>query len=153
MADKTTNGRAHDGFPPMMLPFGLEALMEMNRPALSAMAEVNGKVYENLATLNKSWVAFVNRRLKEDFAMPKQLAECKTVQDMYSVYADFFQTAVTDYQSELEQMSKLGKSMADETAQAMQSRLEETRTRHAASRLKLTGTFVVRPGSSDRVPI
>jgi hypothetical protein len=126
MADKTTNGRAHDGLPPMMLPFGLEALMEMNRPALSAMAEVNGKVYENLATLNKSWVAFVNRRLKEDFAVPKQLAECKTVQDMYSVYADFFQTAVTDYQSELEQLSKLGKSMADETAQAMQSRLEES---------------------------
>lgn len=126
MAETTTNGRAHNGLPPMMLPFGLEALMEMNRPALSAMAEVNGKVYENLATLNKSWVAFVNRRLKEDFAMPKQLAGCKTVQDMYSVYADFFQTAVTDYQSELEQLSKLGKSMADETAQAMQSRLEET---------------------------
>jgi hypothetical protein len=126
MADKTTNGRADNGLPPMMLPFGLEALMEMNRPALSAMAEVNGKVYENLATLNKSWVAFVNRRLKEDFAMPKQLAECKTVQDMYSVYADFVQTAVTDYQSSFEQMSKLGKSMADETAQVMQSRLEET---------------------------
>jgi len=126
MADKTTNGRAHDGLPPMMLAFGLEALMEMNRPALSAMAEVNGKVYENLATLNKSWVAFVNRRLKEDFAMPKQLAECKTVQDMYSVYADFFQTAVTDYQSSFEQMSKLSKAMAEETAQAVQTRLEET---------------------------
>ena len=126
MADKTTNGRADNGLPPMMLPFGLEALMEMNRPALSAMAEVNGKVYENLATLNKSWVAFVNRRLKEDFAMPKQLAECKTVQDMYSVYADFFQTAVTDYQSSFEQMSKLSKAMAEETAQAVQTRLEET---------------------------
>lgn len=126
MAEKTTNGRADNGFPPMLLPFGLEALMEMNRPALSAMAEVNGKVYENLATLNKSWVAFVNRRLKEDFAMPKQLAECRTVQEMYSVYADFFQTAVTDYQSGLEQMSKLGKAMAEETAQAVQTRLEET---------------------------
>ena len=125
MPDKSNNG--HDfGFPPLMAPIGFEALMEMNRPALSAMAEVNGKVYENLATLNKSWVAFVNRRLKEDFSVPKQLAECKTVQDMYSVYADFFQTAVTDYQSELEQWSKLGKSMADDTAQAMQSRLEET---------------------------
>ena len=37
---------------------------------------------------------------------------------MYGVYADFFQTAVADYQSEFEQMSKLGKSMAEETAQA-----------------------------------
>jgi hypothetical protein len=126
MAEKTTNGRAENGFPPMMLPFGIEALMEMHRPALAAMAEVNGKVYENIAALNKSWVAFVNRRLKEDFAMPKQLAECKTVQDVYGVYAEFVQTAVTDYQSEFEQMSKLGKSMAEETSQAMQARLEET---------------------------
>jgi hypothetical protein len=109
----------------MMLPFGLEALMEMNRPALAALAEVNGKVYENLAAMNKNWVAFVNRRLKEDLAVPQQLAGCRTVQEVYSVYTDFFQTAVTDYQSEFEQLSKLGKSMAEETAQAMQSRLEE----------------------------
>ena len=126
MADKTTNGRADLGFPPMMLPFGLEALMEINRPALAAMAEVNGKVYENIATMNKSWAAFVNRRLKEDMAMPKQLVACKTMQEMYGVYADFFQTAVADYQSEFEQMSKLGKTLAEEAAQAMQSRLEES---------------------------
>jgi len=139
MAEKTANGRADNGFPPMLMPLGLEALMEMNRPALSVMAEVNGKVYENLATLNKSWVAFVNRRLKEDFAMPKHLAECRTVQDMYSVYADFFQTAVADYQSGLEQMSKLGKAMAEETAQAVQTRFEES-ARAAAAQLKSVGT-------------
>ena len=125
MAEKTTNGRADNGFHPMMLPFGLETLMEINRPALAAMAEVNGKVYENIATMNRNWVAFVNRRLKEDLAMPKQLAACKTVQDMYSVYADFVQTAVADYQSEFEQMSKLGKAMAEETAQTMQARVDE----------------------------
>ncbi len=126
MADKTTNGRADNGFPPLMLPFGLEALMEMNRPTLAALAEVNGKVYENIATLNKNWAAFVNRRLKEDFSVPQQLAGCKSVQEMYSVYADFFQTAVTDYQSEFEQMSKLSKSIAEETTQVVQARLEET---------------------------
>ena len=130
MAEKTTNGRADNGMPPFMLPFGFDALMEINRPALAAMAEVNGKVYENIATMNRNWVAFVNRRLKEDLSVPKQLAGCKTVQEMYSVCADFFQTAVADYQSEFEQMSKLGKAMADETAQAMQTRLDEAaRTR------------------------
>jgi hypothetical protein len=108
--------------------------MELNRPALVAMAQMNGKVYENLASMNKSWVEFVNRRLKEDFAVPQQLVACKTVQEMYGVYSDFFQTAVADYQSEFEQMSKLGKSLAEETAQALQTRLEETAhaTRHAA---------------------
>ncbi len=120
------NGRAGAaGFPPMVLPFGLEALVEMNRPTLEAMAQMNGKVYENIATLNKNWAAFVNRRLKEDLSVPQQLAACKTLQDMYGVYADFFQTAMADYQSEFEQMSKIGKSLAEETLQAVQSRAQE----------------------------
>src|SRR5262245_31160056 len=125
MPDKTTNGRAEVGFPPMMVPFGLEALMELNRPALAAMAQVNGRVYDNIAAMNKNWVAFLNRRLKEDLGMPKQLAACKTIQEMYGVCADFFQTAVSDYQSEFEQMSKLGKTFADETLQAIHTRAEE----------------------------
>jgi hypothetical protein len=131
MPDKTTNGRSEVGIPPMMVPFGLEALMELNRPALAAMAQVNGKVYDSIATMNTQWVAFVNRRLQKDFGMPKQLAACKTVQDVYGVYTDFFQTAVSDYQSEFEEMSKLGRSLADETLQAMQARSEEgvSRTR------------------------
>lgn len=126
MAEKTTNGRADTGLPPMMLPFGIEALVEFNRPALAAMAQMNGKVYENIATMNKTWVEFINRRLKEDLAVPQHLAACKTVQEMYGVYTDFFQTAVADYQSEFEQMSKLGKSLAEETVNALQTRLEET---------------------------
>jgi hypothetical protein len=128
MADKTSNGRAEFGLPPMMtMPFGFEALMELNRPALNVMAQMNGKVYDGIAAMNKNWVAFVNRRLKEDLAMPQQLAGCKTVQEVYSVYTDFLQTAYADYQSEFEQMSKLGKSLADDTMQAMQARMDEQR--------------------------
>jgi hypothetical protein len=126
MSDKASNGRADMGFPPMMLPFNFESLMELNRPALNAMAQMNGKVYDGLATMNKNWVAFINRRLKEDLAMPQQLAACKTVQDMYGVYAEFFQNACSDYQSEFEQMTKIGKSLADDTMQAIQTRMEET---------------------------
>ena len=125
MADKTSSGRAENGFVPMPMPLGFEALMEINRPALTAMAQMNGKVYDNLAAINRNWVTFVNRRLKEELAMPQNLASCKTVQDMYGVYSEFFQTAVADYQSEFEQMSKLGKSLAEETAQIMQTRLDE----------------------------
>jgi hypothetical protein len=125
MADKTTNGRSEPGFPSMALPFSFETLMELNRPALAAMAQMNGKVYDGIAAMNKNWAAFFNRRLKEDLAVPQQLAGCKTVQDMYGVYAEFFQTAYADYQSEFEQMTKLGKSLADDTMHAVQSRMEE----------------------------
>jgi hypothetical protein len=125
MQDKTTNGRADMGMPPMMAPLGFDALMELNRPALNALAQMNGKVYDGLATMNKNWVAFFSRRLKEDLAMPQQLAACRTMRDMYGVYADFFQNAVADYQSELEQMTKIGKTLADDTMQAIQARMED----------------------------
>jgi hypothetical protein len=104
--------------------------MEINRPALTAMAQVNGKVYDNLAAFNRNLATFINRRLKEELAMPHNLAGCKTVQDMYGVYSEFFQTAVADYQSEFEQMTKLGKSLAEDTAQIMQARMDEA-TREA----------------------
>lgn len=125
MPDKTGNGRAENGFPPMMLPFNFESLMELNRPALTAMAEMNGKVYDGIAAMNKNWVGFVNRRLKEDLALPQQLATCKSMQDMYSVYNDFFQRAYADYQAEFEQLSRLGKSLAEDTVHAVQSGAEE----------------------------
>jgi hypothetical protein len=125
MADKDSSGRAENGFLPMPLPLGFEALMEINRPALTAMAQVNGKVYDNLAAFNRNLATFINRRLKEELAMPRNLAGCKTVQDMYGVYSEFFQTAVADYQSEFEQMTKLGKSLAEDTAQIMQARMDE----------------------------
>jgi hypothetical protein len=125
MPDKTTSGRAEVGFSPLTGPFGLDAFMELNRPALTAMAQVNGKVYENLAAMNRSWADFVNRRLKKELGVPNQLAACKSVQDVYGVCADYFQTAVTDYQTEFEQMSKLGRTLADEALQAMQPKPDE----------------------------
>jgi hypothetical protein len=125
MPEKSSNGRAEFAFPPMMMPFGFDALMEFYRPALTAAAQTNGKVYDGIAAMNKNWVAFVNRRLKEDLALPQQLAGCKSMQDMYGVYNDFFQTAYADYQSEFEQLGKLGKSIAEDTAQAVQSGAEE----------------------------
>jgi hypothetical protein len=127
MPDKSMNGRVDTGFPPMTMPFGFDAFIELNRPALQAMAQMNGKMYDGIATWNKNWVAFLNRRLKEDLAVPQQLAACKTVQDLCGVYAGFFQNACAQYQSELEQMTKLGKTLADDTLQAIQSRVEEAR--------------------------
>jgi hypothetical protein len=133
MPDKPTNGRADAALPPMMFPFGFDAFMELNRPTLQAMAQMNGKVYDGIATWNQSWVAFLNRRLKQDFAMPQQLAACKTVQEMYGVCAEFFQNACSQYQSEFEQLTKLGKSLADDTMQAIQSRMEEAREARASN--------------------
>lgn len=126
MPEKTNGGRADVGFPPLMTPFPLEAFMEMNRPALAAMAQVNGKVYANLAALNQHWAEFLNRRLKKELGVPEQLAACRSLQDMYGVYADYFQSALADYRNEFETMSKLSKTLADDALHAMQTQSEES---------------------------
>ena len=114
-----------------MPPLGFETVMEIQRPTFTAMAELNGRLYDSIAAFNKEWASFVNRRLKEDLAMPQQLAGCKTVQDLYRVYAQFFQNACSHYQSGLEQMTKLGRSIAENALQPLQSVSDEARrTKH-----------------------
>lgn len=122
MADKGTNG--HAGAATALTPLSFEALMDMNRPALNAVAELNNRLYDGLSAMHKEWVGFVNRRLQQDLAVPGQLAGCKTMQDMYSVYAKFYETAFDDYKTELEQFAKLGRSVADETLTLMQHRAD-----------------------------
>ncbi|KAB2919236.1 MAG: phasin family protein [Hyphomicrobiaceae bacterium] len=126
MAEKTRSETSEE-----MASFGFDTMMQMQRPTFTAMAELNGRLYESFAAVNKEWTSFVNRRLKEDLAVPQQLAECKTVQDFYRVYAQFFQNAYADYQAELEQMTKLGRSIAETALQPLPSRAEEaSRTKH-----------------------
>jgi hypothetical protein len=113
------------------VPFGFEAMIEMQRPALTTMAEVNTRLYESIATANSEWVSFVDRRLKEDLAASQQLAECKTMQDLYQVYAQVFQNAFSRYQSGLEHMTKLSQSIAETALQTLQAHSGEvTRTKH-----------------------
>ena len=114
-----------------MMPFGIEAMIEAQRPAFTAMAEVNTRMYESIAAANREWASFINRRLKDDLAMPQQLAECKNLQDLYRVYTQFFQNACSQYQSGLEQMMKLSQSITEAAVHSLQSRSgEATQTKH-----------------------
>src|SRR5262245_7315030 len=121
MAEKTNTEASN-----WMVPFGVEAMIEMQRPAFTAMAEANARLYESIAAANREWAS---RRLKEDFAVPQQLADCKNLHDLYRVYTQFFQNACSQYQSGLEQMTKLSQSIAETTIQSLQSG-EATRTKH-----------------------
>ena len=112
MAEKN-GGKAGDA----IAPFGLDAMMQMQRPALTAMAEMNGRLYESITAVNNEWVAFVNRCLKEDLAVSQQLAQCRTAQDLYQVYVQFFENSWAQYQSALEQMTKLSTAVAEHALQ------------------------------------
>jgi Phasin protein len=114
-----------------MVPFGVDAMIEMQRPAFAAMAEANTRLYESIATANREWTSFVNQRLKEDLAMPQQIADCKSLQDLYRVYTQFFQNACSQYQSGLEQLTKLSQSITETALQTLQSNSAAAiRTKH-----------------------
>jgi hypothetical protein len=113
--------RAHTEVSTWMTPFGLETMMDMQRPTFTAMAEVNTKLYESLAAANREWASFLNRRLKESLAVSQQLAECRSPQDFYRVYAQFLQNACSHYQAGLEQMTKLSQSITENAPQPLQS--------------------------------
>ena len=99
-------------------PFGFDAIMQMQRPALAAMAEMNGRLYEYIAAVNKEWATFVDRCLKEELAVSQQFVQCRTTQDLYQVYAQFFQSTFAQYQSGLEQMTKLSRAIAERALQS-----------------------------------
>jgi hypothetical protein len=56
--------------------------------------------------------------------MPEQLAACKTAGDMFRLYADYFQNALSHYQSGFEQLTKCGLSMAENTFDVLRLRAE-----------------------------
>ena len=112
---------------------GFSTLLEMQRPMLNAMADFNSRIFENASSFNKEWVNFLNRRLEADLAMPRQLAACKSPQDVYDVYNEFYQRAFTHYQAEFEEFSKISRTMSDETLSSMKDSMEDLKRRaHAA---------------------
>jgi hypothetical protein len=102
-----------------------ESWININRPVMEAMSELNGRWIEQVSKANSEWLGFVNRRLNEDIAASQKIMECKTLQDVFSTYSDFFQRAQQQYQAEFQYFARLNQKLADETASVMKARMEE----------------------------
>ena len=102
-----------------MMPFGFDMLTSMNQPSLTAMADMNGKLFEGITAFAKEWGDFFNRRLAANMALPQQVAACKTTDEMQKVYAEFFQQASVHCLEEVEQMTKINMNLTDVTLKAM----------------------------------
>lgn len=89
-------------------------------PMLSGMQYWNGAFGKAIMAINSEWLGFLNQRIKEDVALPQQLASCKSADEAWHVYVEFCQKAVADYQHEFAELARLGTSMAGESVSAMQ---------------------------------
>lgn len=113
--------------PWMQAPFDVTAVLEASRPTLAAAAEMNGRLYEQVAALNSACVSFLNLRLKEDMSVPQQIASCRTLEDIYGVYTRFFQRAAEQYQAEVEQLAKLSQTITNDAVTQMKDQANGNR--------------------------
>jgi hypothetical protein len=104
----------------------IETWLSMNRPMMSAMTEINGRLLEHVSRANDEWIEFMTRRFNEDLAASQRLMECRTVEDVFSAYAELFQRAQRQYQTEIQSFARLNQELADDTANLVKSHIEAT---------------------------
>jgi hypothetical protein len=102
----------------------IEAWLSMNRPMMSAMTEINGRFLEHVSRANDEWIEFMTRRFNDDIAASHRLMECRTVEDVFSAYAELIQRAQRQYQAEFQSFARLNKELADDTANLVKSHIE-----------------------------
>jgi len=104
--------------------FNPYTMMEFYRPAVMAMTDLNEKFCSNVLSMNSEWANFVNRRLKQDVAFSEQLLGCKSIGEMYSLYADFMHGAFDAYHKEFSQMAQIGSEATNEVMHVLQHSME-----------------------------
>ena len=88
------------------------------------LASFNGMLCESLAHFSTKWVGFLNRRLKEDWAVPQRIAACTSPQELQRVYVDYWSKAFAQYQEELGRLARLGETVTHQTASALQRQMQ-----------------------------
>lgn len=90
------------------IPFpDLARVSEVNGTMLNEIAKFNAQVSTNMQSVGKEWSEFVGMRLREDAQLFRSIHDCRSLQDLQQVYAQFWQTAFTQYGEEAQRMMKL----------------------------------------------
>ena len=90
------------------IPFpDLARVSEMNGTMLNEIAKFNAQVSTNMQSVGKEWSEFVGMRLREDAQLFRSIHDCRSLQDLQQVYAQFWQTAFAQYGEEAQRMMKL----------------------------------------------
>ena len=100
-------------------------------PLISGPQEWCSRCSSTIYALNKHWFEFLQKRAQEDFALPQYFMSCRTSVEVWTVYMQFLQKAVTDYQKEFVELGKLGIVVGSEPVTQKQkkstSRVDEFR--------------------------
>jgi hypothetical protein len=103
------------------IPFpDLARVSEMNGTMLNETAKFNAKVGTTMQNFGKEWSEFVGLRLREDVQLFRTIHDCHSLQDLQQAYAQFWQTAFTQYGEEAQRILRLTQGAAEDVAHAAQ---------------------------------
>jgi hypothetical protein len=92
--------------PELTFFLGPMVAIEMWLPVMCAVVDWNTDIIERVTHSQREWLDLANRRFAAYMAVPQYLGSCRSFENVCSVYADFFQKAVTDYQKPFAEVVK-----------------------------------------------
>ena len=103
------------------IPFpDLARVSEMNGSMLNETAKFNAKVGTAMQNFGKEWSEFVGLRLREDVQLFRTIHDCHSLQDLQQAYAQFWQTAFTQYGEEAQRILRLTQGAAEDVTHVAQ---------------------------------
>jgi hypothetical protein len=100
-------------------------------PMLTILADMNATFLEGLATAQKDWADFVQRRTREDVAVTRQLLKSHSLADMHQIYSQYLQTAFQQYRDQSEKVVQRSESIDQHLAETTEASTKEAaRARH-----------------------
>ena len=104
------------------IPFpDLARVSEVNETVLSETATFNAQIGTAMQNLGKEWSEFVGMRLREDVQFFRTIHDCRSVQDLQQAYAQFWQTAFTQYGEEAQRLMRLTQGTVKDAARTAQA--------------------------------
>jgi FMN phosphatase YigB (HAD superfamily) len=100
-------------------------------PMMTIFTDLGGTLVEGLATAQRDWADFVQRRIREDVAVTRHLMNCHSLADMHQVYSQYLQTAFQHYREQSEKVLRRSESVAQHLAETVEADTKESmRARH-----------------------
>lgn len=111
-------------FAAMVSPFDVETLSRVNATAFKSFMDTNAKLLAASSAMNAEMVDFVGRRLERDAAVGETLVDCKSLDEACEVCADFVQTSVADYMSEMQKLLSIGEGALNGMVETAATQIE-----------------------------
>ena len=110
MSAETTNDAAATEAPPWSLAFNPAAAMQALSAGAAGSPSAAGAPAQGLMQLQRHWLSFLSDRFKQDADLVNRLAGCTSPVEANDALAQFWMSAVAQYQKEFTDVAELTKS-------------------------------------------